>query len=87
MGTSQRHIRLTLFRCHGTAFGASIASGQTTSTLHRMCPQAVLAGPHRGSVGTLLAIEETKFRARVRVHVDGAPEVALEYEDLCKIRS
>lgn len=62
------------------------------SQLETVIPQpggivAVLAGPHRGSVGTLLAIEESKFRARVRVHTDGEPEVALEYEDLCKIRS
>lgn len=49
--------------------------------------QVLLAGPHKGATGTLLAIEEAKFRARVRVHADGEPEVAAEYEDVCKIRS
>jgi hypothetical protein len=49
--------------------------------------QAVLAGPHRGATATLLSIEEEKFQARIRLHIDGKPEVAAEYEDICKLRS
>lgn len=49
--------------------------------------QAVLAGSHRGATATLVSIEEEKFQARIRLHIDGKPEVAAEYEDICKLRN
>ena len=65
----------------------SSGTGCGTSRSSPCCVQAVLAGPHRGATATLVSIEEDMFQARIRLHIDGKPEVAAEYEDICKLRS
>lgn len=46
----------------------------------------VLTGKHRGSLSTLLGIDEKKFQAQVRVRNEARDEVWLEYEDVCKVQ-
>ena len=46
----------------------------------------VLTGKHRGSLSTLLGIDEKKFQAQVMVRNEARDEVWLEYEDVCKVQ-
>ena len=49
----------------------------------------VLAGPAVGCLAELLALDVERFKARVRVDLRGGEmagrEVALEYEEVCKV--